>query len=78
MVATGESNLAYKRAKQKLVKFGFRTHTPAFRAVEQSSILSAKFDCPVARDIGSWGSGVRTGSQFWYSHCQCFVALLLF
>ena len=33
--------------QQKLPKFGFRT--TAFWPVEQSSILSARFDCPVAR-----------------------------
>ena len=35
--------------QQKLPEFGFRTHTTAISPVEQSSILSAKFDCPVAR-----------------------------
>ena len=35
--------------QQKLPKFNFRTHTTALWPVEQSSILSAKFDCPVAR-----------------------------
>ena len=35
--------------QQKLPKFGFRTHTTALWPVEQSSILSAKFDCSVAR-----------------------------
>ena len=47
--ATGQSNLAYKRlaAKQKLPKFDFCTHTSALWPVEQSSILSAKFDCAV-------------------------------
>ena len=34
--------------QQKLPKFGFRTHTAALWPVEQSSILSDKFDCPVA------------------------------
>ena len=34
--------------QQKLPKFGFRSHTTALWPVEQSSILSAKFDCPVA------------------------------
>ena len=34
---------------QKLPKFGFRTRTTALWPMEQSSILSAKFDCPVAR-----------------------------
>ena len=29
--------------------FGFRTHTTALWLMEQSSILPAKFDCPVAR-----------------------------
>ena len=33
--------------QQKLPKFGFRTHTTALCPVEQSSILSAKYDCPV-------------------------------
>ena len=33
---------------QKLPKFGFCTQTTAFWPIEQSSILSAKFDCPVA------------------------------
>ena len=45
-------------AQQKLPKFGFLTHTTALhctslhftaRPMEQSSILSAKFNCPVAR-----------------------------
>ena len=35
--------------QQKLPKFGFRTHTTALWPVEKSSILSAKIDCPVAR-----------------------------
>ena len=35
-------------AQQKLPKFGFPTHTTALWPVEQSSILPAKFDCPVA------------------------------
>ena len=34
--------------QQKLPKFGFRTHATAIWPMEQSSILSAKFDCPVA------------------------------
>ena len=34
---------------QKLLKFGFRTHTTALRQVQQSSILSLKLDCPAAR-----------------------------
>ena len=34
--------------QQKLPKFGFRTHRTKFWPMEQSSILSAKFDCPVA------------------------------
>ena len=37
------------RHNKKLAKFGFRTHTTALWAMEQSFILSAKFDCPVAR-----------------------------
>ena len=32
--------------QQKLPMFGFRTHTTALWPMEQSSILSAKFDCP--------------------------------
>ena len=36
-------------SQQKLPKFGFHTHTTALCPMEQSSILSAKFDCPVAR-----------------------------
>ena len=35
--------------QQKLPKFDFRTHTTALWPVEQSSILSAKFDWPVVR-----------------------------
>ena len=31
--------------QQKLPKFGFGTHTTALWPIEQSSILSAKFDC---------------------------------
>ena len=34
---------------QKLPKFGFHIHTTALWSMEQSSILFAKFDCPVAR-----------------------------
>ena len=34
--------------QQKLLKFGFRTQATAPWSVEQSFILSAKFDCPVA------------------------------
>ena len=30
-------------------KFGFLTHTTALWPMEQSSFLSAEFDCPVAR-----------------------------
>ena len=46
--ATGQSNLAYKwLVLTKPSKFGFRTHTTALRPMEQSSILAAKFDCPV-------------------------------
>ena len=47
--ATGQSNLAYKwLAATKTSKvFGFHILT-ALWPVEQSSILSAKFDCPVA------------------------------
>ena len=48
--ATGQSNLVYKRvAATKASKFGFLTRTTALWPMEQSSILSAKFDCPVAR-----------------------------
>ena len=48
--AMGQSNLAYKwLATTKAFKFGFCTHTTALWPVEQSSILYAKFDCPVAR-----------------------------
>ena len=35
--------------QQKLPKFGFHTHTIAFWPIEQSSILFAKFEFPVAR-----------------------------
>ena len=35
--------------QHKLPKFGFRTHTTALWQMEQSSILSAKFDCVLAR-----------------------------
>ena len=45
--ATGQSNLAHKLLA--VTKLGFRTLTTALSQVEQSSILSAKFDCPVAR-----------------------------
>ena len=34
--------------QRKLPKFGFCTQTTALWPIEQSSILSAKFDCPVA------------------------------
>ena len=34
--------------QQRLRKFGFHFHTTALWPVEQGSILSAKFDCPVA------------------------------
>ena len=36
-------------SQKKLSKFNFCTHTTALWPMEQSSILSAKFDCPVAR-----------------------------
>ena len=35
--------------QQKLPRFGFRTQIIALCPMEQSSILSVKFDCPVAR-----------------------------
>ena len=35
--------------QQKLPEFGFRTHTTALWPMEQSPILSAKFDRPVGR-----------------------------
>ena len=35
--------------EQKLPEFGSRTHTTSLRPMEQFSILSAKFDCPVSR-----------------------------
>ena len=35
--------------QQKLPKFGFRTQATALWLMERSSILSAKFDCPVHR-----------------------------
>ena len=54
-----------------LPKFGFRTHTTALWPVEQSSILSAKFDCPVARQNFSllatahdWATGIVIDSLF--------------
>ena len=47
--ATGESNLAYKSwPQQKLLKFSFCKHPTVVWPVEQSSNLSAKFDCPVS------------------------------
>ena len=49
--ATGQSTWHTKRLhgyNKNLPKFGFRTHTTALWPVEQSSILSARFDCPVA------------------------------
>ena len=42
--------------QQKLPKFGFHTHTTALWLMEQSSTLSAKFDCPVARQNFSLGT----------------------
>ena len=45
--ATGQSNLAYERLATKKAKFGFRTHTAIFWPMQQSSILSAKFDFPI-------------------------------
>ena len=42
--ATGQSNLQTANRKKS-----FQTHTTALWLMEQSSILSAKFDCPVAR-----------------------------
>ena len=39
--------LHFVKSQQKLPKFGFRSHTTALWPMEQSSILSAKFDCPV-------------------------------
>ena len=52
-IMRGHSNLVYNRLtampQQKLPKFGFCTHTTALWSMEQSSILSAKLDCPVAR-----------------------------
>ena len=45
--------------QQKLPKFGFRTHTTACWPVEQSSILSTEFDCPVVHQNFSLLSTVR-------------------
>ena len=42
---TGQSNLAYKLLTATEAS---RTHTAALWPMERSSILSAKFDCPVA------------------------------
>ena len=51
--ATGQSKLVYEQLAtlQKLKKFGFHSHTTALWSAEQSSVLSAKFDCPVARNL---------------------------
>ena len=47
--ATGQSNLADEVVlSTKVSNFAFRTHTTALWPMEQSSILSAKFDCSVA------------------------------
>ena len=49
--ATGQSNLEYKQltaAKSSKVQFSY-THTLTLWPMEQSSILSAEFHCPVAR-----------------------------
>ena len=45
--------------QQKFPKFGFRTHTTALWPMEQSSILSAKFDYPVARQKCSFLGSVQ-------------------
>ena len=37
-------------AQQKFAKVRFRTHTSALWPMEQSCILFAKFDCPVAHE----------------------------
>ena len=44
-------DLTYERlaGQQKLPMFGICTHTTTVSPVKQSSILSAKFDCPEAR-----------------------------
>ena len=47
--ATGQSRQTNGWPQQKLPKFGFRTHTTALWLIDQSSILSDKFDCPLAR-----------------------------
>ena len=48
--ATGQSNLAYKRlAATKPSRVWFSYSTQLLWPMEQSSILSAKFACPVAR-----------------------------
>ena len=47
--AVAESNNKHGWPQETLPKFGFRAHTFALWPMEQPSILSAKFDCPVAR-----------------------------
>ena len=48
--ATGQSNLAYKRlAATKASKVWFSYWHNCTVPMEQSSVLSAKFDCTVAR-----------------------------
>ena len=46
---TGTIKLTNGWPQQKLPKFGFCNHTTALRPMEQSSILSTKFDYPLAR-----------------------------
>ena len=41
--------LHFVKPQQNLPKFGSHSHTTVLWPMEQSSILSGKFDCPVAR-----------------------------
>ena len=47
--AVAESNNKHGWPQESLPDFGFRTHTFALWPMEQPSILSAKLDCPLAR-----------------------------
>ena len=73
-------------AQQKFGNVRFRTHTTALWPMEQSSILSAKFDCPVAHEnLSPLGTAHDCGSGFlprakraWRqikSQSDCFVFL---
>ena len=68
-VATSILYLPVQTAGQKLPKFRFRTHITTLWAIIQSSILSAKFDCPVAhQNISTSASAHDFGNGLIYDY----------